>query len=382
MKITIVTGFFLPVPPVAGGATEKIWHRLADEFTAAGHAITFISRTWPGFPDRESVAGVTYIRLPGADHTPSLVRNLWRDFWWGVRVARALPAADFTICNLVALPVWLGCFKPTAGQVVAVVARMPKGQGRLYGGVDLLFSLSAAVTARLIAENPRLAPRIVPFPFPIDWTRHAQIVVPPRADAPLTIGYIGRIHPEKGLRLLLDAAVILAAHSDLPPWRLGLLGPWSVQQGGGGEAYRDTLLHAYRTQLGARLTLTGPEFDPDRLARHYASLDIFCYPSLAEKGETFGVAVAEAMAARSAVVVSALPCFNELVRDGETGVVFDHTAPDAPARLAAALARMLHSSDFRRAVALRGQAHARQFDYAASARAILSRLAATPSHAT
>ena len=36
MRITIVTGFFLPVPPVRGGSTEKIWHRLAREFAAAG----------------------------------------------------------------------------------------------------------------------------------------------------------------------------------------------------------------------------------------------------------------------------------------------------------------------------------------------------------
>ena len=48
MKINIATGFFLPVPPAAGGATEKIWHRLAQVFAAAGHEVTFISRTWPG----------------------------------------------------------------------------------------------------------------------------------------------------------------------------------------------------------------------------------------------------------------------------------------------------------------------------------------------
>ena len=34
MKITIVMGFFLPMPPAAGGATEKSWHSLAEEFDA------------------------------------------------------------------------------------------------------------------------------------------------------------------------------------------------------------------------------------------------------------------------------------------------------------------------------------------------------------
>jgi peptidoglycan/LPS O-acetylase OafA/YrhL len=48
MKITIVTGFFLPVPALAGGAMEKIWHRLGGLMADAGHEVTFISRRWPG----------------------------------------------------------------------------------------------------------------------------------------------------------------------------------------------------------------------------------------------------------------------------------------------------------------------------------------------
>ena len=50
MKITIVMGFFLPVPALAGGATEKIWLRLAGLMTAAGHEVTVVSRRWPGLP--------------------------------------------------------------------------------------------------------------------------------------------------------------------------------------------------------------------------------------------------------------------------------------------------------------------------------------------
>jgi hypothetical protein len=42
MNITIAMGFFLPVPPAAGGATEKSWHRLALEFARKGHAVTMV----------------------------------------------------------------------------------------------------------------------------------------------------------------------------------------------------------------------------------------------------------------------------------------------------------------------------------------------------
>lgn len=386
MRITIITGFFLPIPPVAGGATEKIWHRLAQEFAAAGHQVTFVSRQWPGFANREHVDGVEHIRVRGVNHTRRLALNLWHDFWWGVRVLPVLPPADVTICNAVALPAWLSLVKPATGRVIAVVARMPKGQGRVYGRVDMLFSLSAAVTAALCREKPSLAPRIVPFPFPIDWTQHARAAtgkldpLPSATREPVTISYIGRINPEKGPRLLLAAAARLAGRSDLPLWRLVFTGPWTIPQGGGGEAYRDALVAEFGPALGARLEFTGPEFDREALARRYAAADIFCYPSLAEKGETFGVAVAEAMAAGAAPVVSGLACFNELVRDGETGLIFDHTAPDAETRLSTALVRLLADAALRRTLARRAQAHARQFDYAESARTVLDRLAHLVAH--
>jgi len=79
MRITIVMGFFLPVPPVAGGATEKIWFRLAREFAAAGHAVTLVSRRWPGCPSRETIDGITMIRVRGFDHTRRLPLNLLFD---------------------------------------------------------------------------------------------------------------------------------------------------------------------------------------------------------------------------------------------------------------------------------------------------------------
>lgn len=382
MRITIVTSFFLPVPAVIGGSTEKIWHRLAQEFAAAGQEVTMISRRWRGFADRETNAGVTHLRLRGANHRRTLLLNLLLDFQWGLRVAWNLPPADVVICNTVTLPIWLRRIKPSAGRVAVVMARMPKGHGRFYGGVDLLLSLSAAVTGKLRAENPRLAPRIVPFPYPIDWPLHATAAaaakfaaVPSSGPPPreLTIGFVGRIHPEKGLRLLLAAAERLLAE-DLPAWRLEIVGPSEVAQGGGGELFHDALRADFGPALGARLRFSDAVFDPRQLAARYGAMDIFCYPSLAEKGETFGVAVAEAMAAGAVPVVSDLDCFHELVRREETGLVFDHRGPGAELRLAAALARLLRDAACRRLLAQNAQAHVRRYDYAASARTLLSQL--------
>lgn len=377
MKISIVTGFFLPVPPVLGGSTEKIWHRLAQEFAKAGHEVTFISRRWGIRPDRETVDGVTHLRLRGADHRRSLVMNLLLDFWWGIRVALALPRADVVICNTVTLPVWLRRVKPSAGRVAVVVARMPKGHGRAYGGVDLLLSLSAAVTDKLRQENPRLTSRIVAFPYPIDWALHARASAQQASGSAreLVIGYVGRIHPEKGLRLLLAAADRLLPRTELPPWRIELIGPWEVSQGGGGEIFRTALGVDYGRSLGDRLRLGEPEFNPVALAERYGAMDIFCYPSQAERGETFGVSVAEAMAAGAVPVVSRLACFNELVRDGETGRVFDHRAPRPEEQLAEILAQLLADAALRRRLAQNAQSHVQRYDHPASAQTLLEQLA-------
>jgi glycosyltransferase involved in cell wall biosynthesis len=104
-------------------------------------------------------------------------------------------------------------------------------------------------------------------------------------------------------------------------------------------------------------------------------MDIFCYPSLAERGETFGVAVAEAMSARCAVIVSALACFSDLAEDGETALVFNHRAGHPEALLADCISRLLLDPDMRINLALRGQRHAKRFDYPEVSAHILSDLA-------
>ena len=363
MRISIVTGFFLPVPPVLGGATEKIWHRLSLEFAARGHQVNFVSRAWPGFAKEETAGGVFHRRVKGADHSRHLAVNLWQDFMWGRRVRRVLPAADAVICNTVTLPVWLRRFRPQAGRVVAVVARMPKGHGLAYGRVDELWALSEAVAVRLRAENPRLAGRIAPFPYPIDWRLHAKAAGGGTSRTPLTIGFAGRIHPEKGVEILLSAASRLASTEGLPQWRLRIIGPVDVRAGGGGEKWKSALLGKFGGALGSRLDWRDPEFDPEKLARHFGEMDIFCYPSIAEKGETFGLAIAEAMAARCAPVVSDLACFSELVRPGETGLVFAQSGPQADVRLADALANLLADESLRNAIAAKAQAHVKRYDF-------------------
>lgn len=379
MRITIVNGFFLPVPPLSGGATEKTWFHLGREFAARGHAVTSLSRQWRGLALQETIDGVHHVRLRGHDHDHRLWKNLLADFFWSWRAHRALPPADIVICNAVALPMWLGRWKPAAGRVVVMCGRMPKGQYRRYRALARVLAPSSLVRERVLAENPALRDAVRVTGYPINWsqlaTRQPEPAFLPKRASPdeVTLGFVGRINQEKGLLLLADALQLLAAQSGLPPWRVVLCGPADVARGGSGADFRNRLLQRLGAALpSTRFHLLDPQFNDRVLAGIYQRLDVFCYPSLAAQGETFGVAVAEAMAAGAVPVVSNLECFRDFVRDGENGLVFDHAAPDAAARLAAALERVVRDADFRRTLAATARAEVRRLDFPVFAESLLA----------
>jgi glycosyltransferase involved in cell wall biosynthesis len=371
LRITIVTGYFLPVPPLSGGATERSWFGLAKIFAAAGHTVTFVSRSWPGLPPVETSEGINHIRVAGFDHTSHLAVNVAFDFLWGVRVSQILPQADVVVCNTITMPAWLRLINPAAGKVAVMIGRTPKGQVGFYRGVARIYAPSSSLASKIM--QPWAIRRTKTIGYPIEWSRLAAARAP--ASPPITIGYAGRLHPEKGIELLMRAICLLAQSTDIPEWRIRLVGPVSVKEGGGGEDWFDAIRNDCAPIVRNHVEWNGPEFDPGKLAALYGTMDIFCYPSLAEKGETFGVSVAEAMAAGCAVVVSSLGCFSDLVEDGLTGLVFDHTSKTPEQLLSDCLRRLLEDKGLRQEIAKRGQERARKFDYPEVSRVILDDMA-------
>jgi glycosyltransferase involved in cell wall biosynthesis len=99
---------------------------------------------------------------------------------------------------------------------------------------------------------------------------------------------------------------------------LTIVGPWQTKYGGGGEDYLQQL-KAMSSSISDRLNWIGAVFDQEKLINYYRSADLFVYPSLAEKGETFGCAPLEAMASGCPALVSGLACFQDFISDGVSG---------------------------------------------------------------
>jgi glycosyltransferase involved in cell wall biosynthesis len=335
MKITIVLGAFFPVPPVMGGGVEKVWFALAPEFARRGHEVVLVSRKIPEFPREETIDGVKHLRVPGFDTPRSLVWLKFLDFLYSRNTMSILPAADILVTNTFWLPILLRDSK--RGKIYVQVARYPKGQMRFYGKAARLQAPSQAVAHAIAVEAPALAKKIVVIPNPVPGS---TIDKPPSiAEREKIILFVGRVHPEKGVHVLVEAFAN-GARTVFAEWKLMIVGPTEKRFGGGGNSYLASLKSSAEKADG-KVIFARAVFDSAALEQTFRRARLFVYPSLADRGESFGLAPLEAMTHRCAVLVSNLDCFRDFIQEHETGFIFDHHAKSASEALREKIANVI-----------------------------------------
>jgi glycosyltransferase involved in cell wall biosynthesis len=154
----------------------------------------------------------------------------------------------------------------------------------------------------------------------------------PGTVSPLTIGYLARICPEKGLHQLAAALAVLAADGQLPPLRMLAAGYLD-------SADRPYLAGIRRQLAGAgmadRFQYVG-ELDRAGKIAFLERLDLFCLPTVYPASK--GLSVLEAWASGVPAVLPAQGAFPELIADTGGGLVYE---PGNLTSLTAALKRMI-----------------------------------------
>jgi phosphatidyl-myo-inositol alpha-mannosyltransferase len=168
------------------------------------------------------------------------------------------------------------------------------------------------------------------------------------------IGFLGRMdEPRKGLPVLLRAFEIVGMQR--PGLRLLIAGP--------GDA--DEVMVRVTAGLRDRVILLGQVSESVKV-RVYHSVDVFCAPNTG--GESFGVVLAEAMAAGAPIVASDLDAFRRVLRGGRAGELFSNGDAED---LAAAIGRLLDDPGRRATLSAAAAAAVRAYDWPAIARDVL-----------
>jgi glycosyltransferase involved in cell wall biosynthesis len=212
---------------------------------------------------------------------------------------------------------------------------------------DLAAKVADADAVSCISDFTRS--QLMRLSSPADWPKlevvHMSVdtdrFVPPaqeRTSAALRVLDVGRLVPEKGAPVLLDAVALLAER--------GI--PVEVRLIGSGELEPELASAIAARGLGDQVTLVG-SVGQDEIVAHYHWADVFCLPSFQEG---LPVVLMEAMSTELPVVTTTINGIPELVKDGRNG----HLVPPGRADLLSeALATLAADPGLRRLLGARAR---------------------------
>jgi phosphatidylinositol alpha-mannosyltransferase len=356
VRIGLVSPYSWTVP---GGVNHHVEH-LAEELQKRGHEPWIIAPVGAVTPSRRAVdsrrraMAERFIPMGQAVPIPSngslAYLNFSPQIW--LRMDRAIRYGRFDVLHVhePATPMVSGLAVVMATSPVVGTFHAALEQSPFYDGLK---PLVATVIRRLdvrvaVSEAARAFPhsrfpgsyRIIPNGVPVE--QYAPALGAPKV--PGRVLFVGRAERRKGLGVLLQAFTLLRRR--LPHASLVIAG-----------ATRRQVLETDRNGNGLPVDLSGVDalgwVDDDEKVAQLAAAEVSCAPSLA--AESFGIVLAEAMAAGVPVVASDLPGYRAVLRDGQAGRL---TPPGDPVALADALYALLSDEEERRRLAAAGSAAA------------------------
>lgn len=356
MKIAQVSPYDYPY---AGGVQEHI-HYLSEHFQAMGHQVQILA---PSSADADELDGnvikvsdtIVPVPFSGSIVRITISPRVYR------RVKHILEEGQFDIIHLHepmvpilslvvlrhAKAVTVGTFHAYRESHTAYEFGKPLLQpfiDRLDGKI-VVSEAARSTVARYFPGEYVVIPNGVDFERFADPTiRHVERF----DDGRPNILFVGRLEKRKGFEYLLKAFRFVKAA--FPEARLLVVGRYDREDV---EPFEWYVQHHH---LGD-VHFIG-YVPPDELPRYYRTATLCCVPSTGF--ESFGIVLLEAMASGVPVVASDIPGYREVLTSGVAGVLVPPANIDA---LASALISLLKDPDRRHAMAERGMAEARRYNW-------------------
>jgi phosphatidylinositol alpha-mannosyltransferase len=245
----------------------------------------------------------------------------------------------------------LACFA-AEGPLVGTFHASAKKQKAIFAIGPILEPVIEKLTARIaVSEAARetltehLETDAVVVPNGIYARRLANGALNPQWSGN-SIGFIGRFQePRKGLSILVSALPQIIR--EVPDVRVIVAGP-----GDAAEFLQDVPSH-----LHDRFSFLGRITEQEK-ADFLHSIGVYVAPNTG--GESFGIILAEALAAGAAVVASDIPAFKALLGNGAYGSLF--SSEDASS-LANSISSLLKNPTEREKLKIEGKIYAQKFDW-------------------
>lgn len=217
---------------------------------------------------------------------------------------------------------------------------------RAFRSVAAMYACSETVVEVLRAKGFHKPAPIIPFGVNTEAFR-PRPASQWRSNQPLTIGFVGRMLPGKGLNVLADALEKLKADA----WQMLVVG-----EGPEREGFEQRLRAA---NLRERAEFTGA-INFALVPEYFHQMDLMVIPTETTNRirEQFGRVIVEAMASGVPVIGSTCGAIPEVI--GDAGLVFPEGNANA---LATALRRMLSDQSLRERLSIAGQARVEQYSW-------------------
>lgn len=323
-KVSIVLGHAVSYPFHKTGGIEKVFFGIFEAFEDQEFHYTLIAKSNNDKVSKISfAANKTLLLLPGFTWSQNKILNVWNSFIWCLGVQKHLVGQDVVIYNSIFGP-FVHYFNRQKSICTYCDQRgVSKIKGILIKGfmVRRIYCISEYVKRTWPAtlySKCKMIPNGVDI-YSFSFKPSSKVL-----DC-LKLLFVGRIVPEKGLVILIEAIIILLREYNVS-CKLEIIGPWLAVNGGSENYYQECVKKIREFGLQDLIHFEG-EKNSAEIVQSMQFSEIFICSSIWE--EAFGIVNIEALSCGLPVIAFSTGALPEIIFPNKNGLLVNEKSPEA-----------------------------------------------------